>query len=231
MALWHVFCKYFFAPRCGIMKRSVFLGILFLFCALLSCQAKGNGSDNQPEKSTIQLGNGCEVNETDSFWVVKVQDGDTYDILLPCRQTARIRMLGIDAPEKGQDFSKKSAQYLRSMVIQRYVTLKNIELDQYGRILAYTYLPDGSEASREMLKAGLAWHFKRYNSSRELEDLEREAKERRLGLWADKYPVEPWFERPLRKKGYKSVEIKQMKVQGRINSLQSVKNIPKKSTK
>ncbi len=166
------------------------------------------------------------VQEDTKYKVVKVVDGDTYDVLLPDFQKARIRMSGIDAPEKGQDFSKKSTSYLRSLIQSKYVTLTDISLDQYGRYVAFTHLADGREAGEEMLKAGYAWHFKKYDKSRRLAALEQEARRQGVGLWADPHPVEPWIERTMRWKGYKSVEIKQLKIAGKLPDREAAEQMP-----
>ena len=106
--------------------------------------------------------------------VIHVHDGDTYTILVEGNKQVKVRMQGIDAPESGQDFSKKAKEYLRTLIIQKNVVVKYIEKDQYERILGETLLPDGREAGREMLKAGYAWHLKLYNSNEELAKLEKE---------------------------------------------------------
>ena len=198
------------------MKNNILTtSLLLLLLCILSCQT---GCSQIVHNNTQQV----------RGKVIKVMDGDTYDILLEGNQTKRVRMLGIDAPEKGMDFSKRATEYLRSLCIGQYVTLEYTEVDQYGRILALTYLDDGREAGHEMVKAGYAWHFKRFSDDKELATLEGQARLARKGLWADKHPVEPWIERKLRKKGYKSVEIKQMKISGLIDTVEDEKKIPHK---
>ena len=80
-----------------------------------------------------------------------------------------------------------------------------------------------------MLKAGYAWHLKLYNSNEELAKLEKEAQVAKKGMWIDPHPVEPWIERNLRRKGYKSVEIKRMKIDGKIETLEAAKLIERKA--
>lgn len=161
--------------------------------------------------------------------VIHVHDGDTYTILVEGNKQVKVRMQGIDAPESGQDFSKKAKEYLRTLIIQKNVVVKYIEKDQYERILGETLLPDGKEAGKEMLKAGYAWHLKLYNSNEELAKLEKEAQVAKKGMWIDPHPVEPWIERNLRRKGYKSVEIKRMKIDGKIETLEAAKLIERKA--
>jgi endonuclease YncB( thermonuclease family) len=70
-----------------------------------------------------------------------------------------------------------------------------------NRELAYAYLDDGKELSQEMLKAGLAWHFKKYNSDPILAQLETEAKNLKKGLWQANNPMPPWVNKSLHKQG------------------------------
>jgi micrococcal nuclease len=133
--------------------------------------------------------------------VIAVIDGDTYEALLPDNQTIKVRMEGIDAPEKGMPFYKKSKQYLADLCFGQQVMIQSAGTDQHQRVLAYTYLEDGRELSREMLKAGMAWHYKQYNSDTALANLENEARALKRGLWAEKDPMAPWTNRKLHRQG------------------------------
>jgi endonuclease YncB( thermonuclease family) len=132
---------------------------------------------------------------------VKILDGDTYDLLLEDNTTVRIRMDGIDAPEKGMPFSKSSKKYLGELCQGQTIKVPKSTKDRYGRIVGFSYLEDGRELSREMLKAGFAWHYKQYNSDPELAALENEARQARAGLWKDKNPMAPWENRKLHRQG------------------------------
>ena len=133
--------------------------------------------------------------------VVKIHDGDTYDLLLENKATIRIRMEGIDAPERGMPFSKKATEYLGDLCKGQTIKIENPTKDQYGRTVGFSYLEDGRELSREMLKAGYAWHYKAYNSDPELAALETEARQAKRGLWSDKNPIAPWEVRKLHRRG------------------------------
>lgn len=135
--------------------------------------------------------------------VVKVMDGDTYELLTPDKTTVRVRMQGIDAPERGMPYYKMAKQYLSDLCMHQKVTLKEVTEDHYGRTVAFSYLEDGRELSREMLKAGYAWHYKKYNNDSELAQMEKDAKAEKKGLWKDKNPTPPWEERAQRRKGKK----------------------------
>ena len=57
---------------------------------------------------------------------------------------------------------------------------------------------DGRDVSAEMLKVGMAWHYKQYSKDEEYAELENTARQQKIGLWADKNPVVPWEYRKLR---------------------------------
>jgi endonuclease YncB( thermonuclease family) len=144
--------------------------------------------------------------------VVGIVDGDTYDVLLNGNETIRIRMEGIDAPEKGMPFYKKAKNYLSELCFGKEVRLEIHETDDYGRKIAFTYLEDGTELSHEMIKAGLAWHFKKYNNDSDLSELETKARALKIGLWADKSPMPPWEDRALHRNGVSTKDSFDIKV-------------------
>lgn len=133
--------------------------------------------------------------------VVRIIDGDTYDLLTAGKKIIRVRMEGIDAPERGMPYYKVSKQYLADLCFGKEVMIDISGHDRHGRALGYTYLQDGSEASHAMIKAGLAWHFKKYNSDSTLSSLEAQARTARRGLWKENNPVAPWINRKLHRQG------------------------------
>lgn len=133
--------------------------------------------------------------------VIGIVDGDTYDILVTGNKTIRIRMEGIDAPEKGMPFYRVAKNYLAHLCFGKTVRLEIHKTDSNGRLIAFTYLDDGRELSHEMIKAGLAWHFKKYNHDADLEKLELAARKSKTGLWIDPSPMPPWTNRALHRKG------------------------------
>ena len=102
----------------------------------------------------------------------------------------KIRLNGIDAPEKGQAFGKVARNHLASLVEGREVRVEWRSKDRYGRILG-TVFADGIDVNLEMLRAGLAWHYKRYDKTPAYAQAEAEAKAARRGLWSDKAPINP----------------------------------------
>jgi micrococcal nuclease len=101
-------------------------------------------------------------------------------------------MNGIDAPERKQAFGQKSKDYLGSLCFGREVLIKPINYDRNKRLIADSFTGSGKDLSREMVRAGYAWHFKKYSSDKKLADDENHARSVRAGLWADNEPVAPW---------------------------------------
>ena len=124
--------------------------------------------------------------------VIKIVDGDTYDLLLEDHTVKRIRMEGIDAPEKGMPYYKQSRDYLAALCFRKTVTVIQTGKDRNGRVIAQTILPSATELGWQMVNAGYAWHFKKYSTSKQLARAEARARKKRAGLWADKQPVAPW---------------------------------------
>lgn len=151
--------------------------------------------------SSCTLNNDLKPGNNISGKVISVLDGDTYDILISGNQTVRIRMEGIDAPEKGMPYYKVSKQYLAGLCFSKTVTIHITGIDIHNRVLAYTYITDGTELSHAMIKAGLAWHYLKYNTDQGLADLEKAARLNKTGLWADADPMAPWTNRSLHRQG------------------------------
>lgn len=104
----------------------------------------------------------------------------------------RYRIHGIDAPEKKQPFNQKSKQYLSDLIYGKTVgIIVEKERDKYGRPVVWVYTPDGKDVSAEMIKAGMAWHYKEYSDNEKYALLEIEAQNNRIGLCSDPSPVMP----------------------------------------
>lgn len=133
--------------------------------------------------------------------VVGIADGDTYEALLPNKSTIKIRMEGIDAPEKGMPYYQVAKNYLSQLCFGKEVRIVKQSTDRYGRTIARTYLPDqGKEVGLMMIEAGLAWHFKKYSSDKQLAEAEILARKNKKGLWADTHCIAPWDYRKAKKK-------------------------------
>jgi micrococcal nuclease len=122
--------------------------------------------------------------------VVGVADGDTITVLRD-RQQIRIRLDGIDCPEGGQAFGNRAKQFTSAMVFAKTVTISPRDVDRYGRTVARVYV-DNRDVSLELVKAGFAWHYKKYSSDPVLAQAEIEARNAKAGLWADPHAIAPW---------------------------------------
>ncbi len=119
--------------------------------------------------------------------VVKITDGDTLYVLDANYEQHKIRLAGIDAPERKQAYGLASRKHLLSIVAGKQVTVEYQKRDRYGRIVGKV-LFDGIDVCLEQVKAGFAWHYKKYqneqssNDQRLYANAEIRAREERLGL-------------------------------------------------
>ena len=124
--------------------------------------------------------------------VVGVIDGDTIEVLNG-HHAERIRLSGIDCPEKGQAFGQRAKQAASALVFGKKVTIQTHGHDKYKRTLADVILPDGTNVNQELVKQGWCWWYRKYApGDTVLEGLEHEAREARKGLWVDPQPIPPW---------------------------------------
>ena len=123
--------------------------------------------------------------------VVAVKDGDTIEVMHEGK-AERIRLTGIDCPERGQPFSAKAEAWTSQLAFGNDVTVKASGKDRYGRTLGEIILPDGRSLNKELVSNGLAWWYREYSSDSELMRLEKEARDSRRGLWMDYKPTPPW---------------------------------------
>ena len=123
--------------------------------------------------------------------VVSIADGDTITVLDSAKVQHKIRLQGIDAPEKKQAFGTKSKELMSEKVGGEEVVVQWKEKDRYGRILGEVMVGK-RHINLEMVQDGMAWHYTTYSKSKELAKAEDEARKAKKGLWADKEPVPPW---------------------------------------
>jgi endonuclease YncB( thermonuclease family) len=129
--------------------------------------------------------------------IVGIADGDTVTVLDADRVQHRIRLMGIDAPEKAQPFGQRSKQSLSDLVAGHDVVAQCGKLDRYGRQICKV-LVDGVDANLAQVTAGMAWHYKKYEREQRASDravyakAELEAQRGGRGLWVDPSPVPPW---------------------------------------
>lgn len=129
--------------------------------------------------------------------VVGVSDGDTITLLINGDQTEKIRLSGIDAPEKSQAFGQRSKQSLSDLVYDREVTVQWRKRDKYKRIVGKVIL-DGRDINLEQVRRGMTWHYKAYEREQPRSErlayaeAEGQARSAQQGLWVDMAPVPPW---------------------------------------
>jgi len=132
--------------------------------------------------------------------VVAVADGDTITILDGLMQQHKIRLKGIDAPEKSQAFGQRAKQSLSDLVFGKNVTVTQTKKDRYGRVVGKVTIGT-QDVCLEQIERGYAWYYRDYArdvnpTDRDLyQHAEEAAKKERRGLWADQHPVEPWLYR------------------------------------
>ncbi len=124
--------------------------------------------------------------------VVGVSDGDTLTVLRDGGVQVRIRLAGIDCPEKGQDFGQVAKEHASARVFGKVVAVHPEAVDRYGRTVATVLCPDGENLNLSLVKAGLAWHYLAYSDDEALAGAEAEARAAGLGLWSRPDRIPPW---------------------------------------
>lgn len=144
--------------------------------------------------------------ETITGRVVGIADGDTVTVLDAQKVQHKIRLAGIDAPEKAQPFGNRSKVSLSDLAFDKMVTVESDKRDRYGREVGKV-LVDGRDVNLIQVERGMAWHYKAYEreqspSDRKLYDAaESDAKAARRGLWRDAEPTPPWEFRKAKRGG------------------------------
>ncbi len=146
--------------------------------------------------------------ETITGKVVGVSDGDTITVLDTDRTQYKIRVAGIDAPEKAQAFGQRSKESKSALVFGKDVAVVTSERDRYGRHIGKVMVAETSCSARNcpktldaglaQLTVGMAWWYRKYAREQSAEDAgayefaEQEARSRSVGLWRDQNPTPPW---------------------------------------
>lgn len=130
--------------------------------------------------------------------VVGITDGDTITVLDSTNVQHKVRLAGIDAPEKRQPFEQKSKQSLSDCAYDKTAVIEGDKLDRYGRLVDKV-LVSGVDCNLRQINLGLAWHYKKYMNEQPPGDrltyaqAEDDARSNKAGLWADVNPMPPWM--------------------------------------
>ena len=123
--------------------------------------------------------------------VVSILDGDTIEVLRNHR-AVRIRLNGIDCPEKRQAYGTKAAQRTAELAFGKLVAVQTFDTDKYRRTIGDVILPDGRMLNEELVREGFAWWYRKYAPGNvKLAQLEAEARQAKRNLWSHKNPIPP----------------------------------------
>ena len=144
----------------------------------------------------------CHANEEGV--VINVVDGDTVHLLNDNQEKLKVRLHHIDAPELDQSYGKESKFALEQLILKKKVTVISDKKDKYKRLLGVISL-DEVDVNLEMIKAGAAWHFKKYAKFDQAQEQyqiydenEHQAKLKKIGLWKEN-AISPWLWRKNKK--------------------------------
>lgn len=105
--------------------------------------------------------------------VINIVDGDTLTVQTPDTSRVKVRLAGIDAPERGQSFAEASRQHLREIVLNKTVAIEPGKYDRYGRVVALVRLQDGRDVGLAQVETGMAWWFRGTQTSKTLKHAQR----------------------------------------------------------
>lgn len=162
------------------MLKQLFILILLLSIIPVQCSSNQNNNFKKDDSFTAK--------------VIRIHDGDT----ITARQgnnKIKIRLAWIDCPEYNQAYGKTAKAFTYRLSYGKMVIIKVVDIDRYNRLVAFVILPNGNVLNEELLRAGLAWNYKRYSKSIEYDKLENQARKSKTGLWKRNKPFPPWIYR------------------------------------
>ena len=132
-----------------------------------------------------------QIPKTFQAKVVGIKDGDTFKVLYNNSEIT-IRLNHIDCPEKNQPYGKNAKWKASELCFGKIVKIvSNGKKDRYKRLIAEVYC-NKININKELVKNGLAWHFKKYSSDNDYAKLEIQARKLKVGLWQQSNPIAPW---------------------------------------
>lgn len=129
--------------------------------------------------------------KTISGVIVKVYDGDTYSLKDSMNIYRKIRLDGIDCPDKGQDFYKEARRYAKRLVLNKFVVVEYEREQGSNQLFFGTVYIDSVNVNRQLLKEGYAWYYPFLKKQQEYYDLHQTAQMGKKGLWIKHKPVPP----------------------------------------
>lgn len=126
-----------------------------------------------------------------SYQVLRIYDGDTFTILVPPKYKVNIRISGIDAPERTQEFGMYARLFLERLINDKPVYIKALSIDKWGRTVARCFNDKGQDLALEMLRNGMAWHYAQYDNTEAYTEAEQYARCIQAGLWCRSNPMTP----------------------------------------
>ena len=141
---------------------------------------------------------------SEEYTVKYISDGDTITVTNnKTNKKVKVRLFGIDAPEKTQEYGLESKEYLMSLIKDKVIIVKGKTYDKYGRLLGTIYI-DGMNVNEMMVQTGNAWWYESFDSKNsKVRDLQIKAKEGKLGLWKNPNAIEPEEYRRKEREKYK----------------------------
>ena len=141
---------------------------------------------------------------SEEYTVKYISDGDTITVTNnKTNKKVKVRLFGIDAPEKTQEYGLESKEYLMSLIKDKVIIVKGKTYDKYGRLLGTIYI-GGMNVNEMMVQTGNAWWYKSFDSKNsKVRDLQIKAKEGKLGLWKNPNAIEPEEYRRKEREKYK----------------------------
>lgn len=172
-----------------------------LLCSMASLVTACLDTLESQKGSYKPLPKGVRISEMNTLLaqaqIVHIADGDTLTVLGSDKKTYKIRLQGIDAPEKNQPFGRVCKEALIRLSAQQIAEVEAFKQDRYGRIVAAVRV-NGKDLALEQIKAGCGWHYKAYEQEQPAGEqksyakAEKQARAAERGLWQDAKPLAPW---------------------------------------
>ncbi len=134
------------------------------------------------------------------YRLARLFDGDSFELADSAGRKLNVRLYGIDAPGRKQNFGEASSRHLLSLMKGHTFCMQVFSRDQYNRHVAVVYRVENGKIddislNQHQIRSGMAWvydHFCTGNFCKAWKKEETLARRQRLGLWKDASPVPPW---------------------------------------